>query len=148
MPEVYTLRTPENFNYTNGHRLASNTTRDNQNNDDGGMSLIPSRSDNFLQPSSSSPVHRNSNPRAPIAAVTKKQKKTFLQRILHRERTQTSHMDSQDRITTPKSNGLLSSSRNRVTTYTITSPNDNQFSPHISQTPSPPVSFIFLKRPI
>ena len=146
MPEVYTLRAPENFNYNNGQRLASGDSRGNENYDDGRIPSSPSRANHFLQLPSSSPVQRNSNPRAPTAAVTKKPKMSFLQRILHREKPKPSQIHSQARTTpSPRSNGLLTPSRNRVTTYTLTSPEDNLLPSHVSYTPPSPVSLIFEK---
>ena len=150
MPEVYTLRAPENFNHSNGHRLPSGNTRGNQNYDHERIPSSPSGANNFLQPPSSSLTHRNSNSRAPTAAATKKRKVPVFQRIFQRKEPQTSHVDSQDRTTpvynrrspSPRSNGLLHSPRNQVTTYTLTSPEDNLVSSH---TPPSPVSLIFEK---
>ncbi len=129
MPEVYTLRAPENFNYTNNGRLSSTKVQNYDRKPE--MYHIKSNerkitpTNNLLKPSPS-PIYGHSNHRTtPVSANTKRKSPT-----LHRQK--------------PKSNDILihpnSPSPKKVTTYMITATNEDHFLPHISRTPSPPVS--------
>lgn len=152
MPQVYTLRAPENFNYTDGHHSPAGRSRDNQNYEHRGTPSPSLKSTNYLQ-LPSSPMHSNSNPRATTAAVNKKRRSPILQR----EKTPTSHLNELDRTTpeynrrspSPKSHGVVtsthSSSRKLVTIYTITSSNDDPFPSQMPRTPPTPVGLTIQK---
>ena len=140
MPQVYTLRAPENFNYTDGHHSPAGKSRDNQNYEQRGIPSPSFKSTDYLQ-LPSSPMHSYSNPRATTAAVNKKRRSPILQR----GKTPTSHLDR----TTPEYNRRSpshSSSQNRVTIYTITSPDDDPFPSQMPRTPPPPVGLTRQKR--
>lgn len=125
MPQVYSLRAPENFNYTDGHHSPAGRSHDNQHDDDAqrGMPSSSLKSTDYLQVPSS-PMFHNSNPRVTTAAVNKKRRSP----IIKREKSPSSYIDVPDRITPDYNRRLPTpniSSRHRVTTYTITSPIDD-----------------------
>lgn len=159
MPELYTLRAPKNFNSTNNHR---STTAVVQNNRKPEMYYLKSNDHkrtptyDLLKPVTL-PIHSNHRV-APVPANTKR-KSPILYQPVQSQKAEMYHLDTRRKKTPEydrqspsaisihqksKSNGILphpnSSFPKKVTTYMITSSNEDHFLPHITRTPSPLVS--------
>lgn len=166
MPEVHTLRAPENFNYTNDRRSRPVNTKNNQNSYGQKPEMYYLRSSNDKQTPSydllkppSSTIYGNSNHRPSTVSINKKRKSPIPYQPLHGQKPEMYYLTTGGKKTPeysrqspstnntqqkPKSNGILthpnSPSQNKVTTYMITASNQENILPYIPRTPSPPVS--------
>lgn len=156
MPEIYTLRAPEHFNYNNIRRSSPVKVKNNQKPEMHHLKPNDDRrtpSSNRLKPYVS-PRNTKSNNRPSTVVLNKQRKSPVTYQALHERKPEMYHLSTpkysrqspsvQDTRQKSKSNGALihstSPSQNKVTTYMITAPNDDHFLPNISHTPSPSVS--------
>jgi hypothetical protein len=166
MPEVYTLRAPENFNYSNDRRSTPANTKNNQKSYGQKAEMYDLRSSNDKQTPSydllkppSSTIYGNSNHRPSTVSINKKRKSPIRYQPLQEQKPETYHLTTGSKKTPeysrqspskndthqkPKPNGILilpnSPSQKKATTHMVTTSNRENILTYTPRTPSPPVS--------
>jgi hypothetical protein len=154
MPEVYTLRAPENFNNNNNRRSSSVSIKNIRNNYDQNseMKYLRLPSSSIVLRSPSSPIHRNSNSRLSTATINTKRKSPISYKPLHEQKTEMYYLNTEgkkppeytkplpsknDTQQKPKLNGILvnrKSPQKKITTYMVAGSNEDKL---LSSTSSP-----------